>query len=110
MESGLHRVYAGRMANGAHKHTLTITLDDETAARLESAALEAGLEPEAYLNGMVMDGLADIDPIPESARRFQQEQAELALANYDRTGISFPLEDVLEEFTRRVESRLAERG
>lgn len=110
MENNVGSVYADAMADGAHKHILTVTLDDEAAARLESAARGAGLEPEAYLNGMVMDGLADIELGTDRARRFQREQAELALAEYDRTGISFPLEDVLEEFTRRVESRLAERG
>lgn len=68
------------MADGA----LTLQLDSETARRLEEAARDAGVTPEAYVADRLSEALSLEGPIP--------------------------LEDALSEFRRHVETRLAAQG
>ncbi len=101
---------------------LTIALDEPTQARLEAAAADAGLSLEDYLVGLISDSLSnrgvaeDVtafegpDDRTEETRRYQREQATLALAEYDRTGVSFPLEEVLADLRADLETRLASRA
>ena len=50
------------------------------------------------------------DPRTEAAKLYQREQALIALAEYDRTGVSFPLEDVLRDVRADLEARLASKA
>ncbi|MFC5345364.1 hypothetical protein ACETK8_09095 [Brevundimonas staleyi] len=95
------------MADGAV--TYTVTVDAATAERLDAAARDAGIEPEAFVLDLIEDA-AGRSSVSEAARRFQHEQATLALAHYDRTGIAYPLEDVLKEFRADVEAGLGRKG
>lgn len=98
------------MADGAPTRSYVVTLDDAMASQLEETARVAGFDTETFLFDMVATTLVNYevgDSATESARRFQHEQAGIALADYDRTGVSYPLEDVLKEFRADVEARLA---
>lgn len=98
---------------------LQIELDEPTAARLETAAAAANLSVEAYVMEALKAALSspgfaeDVgafdgpDDRTDAAKRYQREQAEIALAEYDRTGVSFPLEDVLKTFDDALEAALA---
>lgn len=98
---------------------LKIELDEPTAARLENAAAAASLSVEAYVMEALKAALSSPgfaedagafdgpDDRTEAAKRYQREQAEIALAEYDRTGVSFPLEDVLKTFDDALEAALA---
>ena len=98
---------------------LKIELDELTAARLETAAAAASLSVEAYVMEVIKaalppPGVAEdaapfdpADPRTEAAKLYQREQALIALAEYDRTGVSFPLEDVLKTFDDALEAALA---
>lgn len=101
---------------------LTIELDELTRARLEAAAAAAGLSLEDHIVEIIDESLSprgvteDLtafegpDGRTEEARRYQREQAEVALAEYDRTGVSFPLEEVLRDFRADLEARLASKA
>jgi len=101
---------------------LKIELDEPTAARLETAAAAASLSVEAYVMEVIKAALSspgfaeDVgafdgpDDRTEAAKRYQREQAEIALAEYDRMGVSFPLEDVLRDFRADLEARLASKA
>lgn len=103
-------------------HPLTIALDEPTRAQLEAVAAAAGLSLEDHIIEILRDSLShrgvaeDVtsfegpDDKTEEARRYQNEQAEIALAEYDRTGVSFPLEDVLRDLRADLEARLASRA
>lgn len=98
---------------------LTIALDGSTMARVEAAAASAGLSVDDYVLEIIeaalsAPGVAEHgaafegpDQRTEAARRYQREQAELALAEYDRTGVSIPLEDALRTFDDALEAALA---
>ena len=86
------------MADGA----LTLTLDDETAARLETAARQAGLTPEAYAAATLSDALETWPP----GAPFDTTEAEKALAEYDRTGEYETLEEWSAAFEADVKARL----
>jgi len=68
------------MADGA----LTLQLDPETARRLEEAARDAGVTPEAYVADRLSEALSLEGPLL--------------------------LEDALSEFRSHVETKLADRG
>lgn len=87
------------MADGA----LTLTLDDETAARLETAARQAGLTPEAYAAATLSDALETWPP----GAPYDTTEAERRLAEYDRTGEYVTLEDAMARFEEELQSRLA---
>lgn len=98
---------------------LKIELDGPTAVRLETAAAAASLSVEAYVLEVIKaalppPGVAEdtapfdlADPRTEAAKLYQVEQARIALAEYDRTGVSFPLEDALKTFDDALEAALA---
>lgn len=86
------------MADGA----LTLTLDDETAARLETAARQAGLTPEAYAAATLSDALETWPP----GAPYDTTEAERRLAEYDRTGEYVSFEDWAADFEAEVEGML----
>ncbi len=101
---------------------LTIELDEPTLARVEAAAAAAGLSVEAYVVEVINAALSSPgvaergaafegpDYRSDAEKRYQREQSEIALAEYDRTGVSFPLEEVLKDFRADLEARLASRA
>ena len=101
---------------------LTLSLDAATLARVEAAAAAEGLSIEVWMARRVIDalpppGVAEdaapfdlADPRTEAAKLYQREQALIALAEYDRTGVSFPLEDVLRDVRADLEARLASKA
>jgi hypothetical protein len=101
---------------------LKIELDEPTAVRLETAAAAASLSVEAYVLEVIKAALSPpgvaedaapfdlADPRTEAAKLYQREQALIALAEYDRTGVSFPLEDVLRDVRADLEARLASKA
>ncbi len=91
------------MADGAV--TLTLTLDDAMAARLEAVARDVGLSPEALVVGMIEDAARPGDLDAE-----RRELARIALAEYDQTGVAHPLEDVLRDARADLHTRLTAKG
>ncbi len=101
---------------------LTLQLDAPTLARVEAAAAAEGLSIEVWMARCIIDALPPTgvaedaapfdldDPRTEAAKLYQREQALIALAEYDRTGVSFPLEDVLRDFRSDLEARLASKA
>jgi len=83
------------MADGS----LTVKLDDGTAALLERAAREAGMSPSGYAEIVLARALSP-DDWSEDFRR---------LAEYDRTGEFVPAEEALDRFEANVRARLAAR-
>lgn len=81
------------MADGADIH-----LDPERAERLRVAAEAAGVTPEAYALNAI-DSAIDDDWAEDIA----------ALEEYDRTGISYSVEEVMAELRANVEARQAQR-
>lgn len=103
------------------RRPLTLQLDAATLARVEAAAAAEGLSVEAWMarciiNALPSPGVAEdaapfdlADPRTEAAKLYQGEQALIALAEYDRTGVSIPLEDALRTFDDALEAALARR-
>lgn len=101
---------------------LTLRLDAATLARVEAAAAAEGLSTEAWMARRIIDALPppgfaeDAAPFDladhrtEAAKLYQRDQALIALAEYDRTGVSIPLEDVLRDFRADLEARLASKA
>ncbi len=81
------------MADGADIH-----LDPERAERLRLAAKAAGMTPEAFAISAI-DSAIDDDWL----------EAIASLEDYERTGVSYPAEEILAEFRANVETRLAAR-
>ncbi len=79
---------------------LTLKLDDETARHLKAAADAAGRPIGDYVVELIEDRLKE-DRWAESRRR---------LAEYDRTGESISVEEMLEHFDESLAARLASRG
>lgn len=104
------------------RRPLILQLDAATLARVEAAAAAEGLSIEVWIVRRVIDalpppGVAEdaapfdlADPRTEAAKLYQAEQARIALAEYDRTGVSFPLEDVLRDVRADLEARLASKA
>lgn len=102
-----------------NRSPLTILLDAAILSRAEAAAAAAGLSIEAWVAAVIADALSpagvaeDASPFEvadlrtEAARLYQREQARIALAEYDRTGVSIPLEDALRTFDDALEAALA---
>ena len=101
------------------RRPLILPLDAATLARVEAAAAAEGLSIEVWITRRVIDalpppGVAEdaapfdlADPRTEAAKLYQREQALIALAEYDRTGVSIPLEDALRTFDDALEAALA---
>jgi hypothetical protein len=104
------------------RRPLILQLDAAALARVEAAAAAEGLSIEVWIVRRVIDalpppGVAEdaapfdlADPRTEAAKLYQAEQARIALAEYDRTGVSFPLEDVLRDVRADLEARLASKA
>lgn len=104
---------------------LVLNLSDEVFASAKVAADRAGLTVEQWAAERISERLAppglreDATPFDDArdlldrqtpeARAFQRKAA-AALAEYDRTGIAYPLEDVLREFRADVEAGLAKQS
>jgi predicted transcriptional regulator len=81
------------MADGADIH-----LDPERTERLRIAAEAAGVTPEAFALNAIDQAIGD-----------DWSEALESLEEYERTGVSYPAEEVLAEFRANVEARLAAR-
>ncbi len=90
------------MADGAV--TYSVTVDAATAERLDAAAREAGVAPEALVVEILEDAAA-WPVVAETARRFQHDAATRALDEYDRTGESVDAGPALDAFVAKVEAR-----
>lgn len=102
---------------------VVLTLSDEAFAAVRVAADAAGLSVEQWAADRVSDSVAppglrenpksfdDDIGLPEGqapeALVYQRRAAAEALADYDRTGLSFPLKDVLAEVRADLEARLS---
>lgn len=101
---------------------LTIRLDAAILARAGAEAASLNLTVEAYLSRIIATALSptgvaeDASPFEvadqrtEAAQLYQREQARIALAEYDRTGVSIPLEEVLRDVRADLEARLASKA
>jgi hypothetical protein len=105
---------------------LVLNLSDEAFAAAKVAADKAGLTVEQWAAERLSEridppGLREdarpfddardlLDRQTPEARAFQRKAAAETLVEYDRTGISYPLEDVLREFRADVEAGLARKG
>jgi predicted transcriptional regulator len=88
------------MADGAV--TLTVTLDADTAARLDAVAREAGVAPESLIVDLIQD-TASVRELDAQRRALSR----LALSEYDETGEAHSLEDVLRDVRLDLEARLS---
>ena len=105
---------------------LVLTLSDTAFAAAEIAAERAGLTVEQWAAERISEHLdppglhEDATPFDDArdlldrrtpeARAYQRNAAAEAMAEYDRTGIAYPLEDVLGEFRADVEAGLAKKS
>lgn len=89
---------------------LTIRLDEVTLRRAETAAADAGLSVEDYLVEVIEAALS-FPGVAEGVAAFEGPhdwtEAKRRLAEYDRTGVSIPLEDALKTFDDALEAALA---
>ncbi|MDP1912477.1 hypothetical protein [Brevundimonas sp.] len=89
---------------------LTIELDPPTLARLEAAATAAGLSVEHYVVEIIAAALSS-PGVAEGVAMFEGPhdwtEANCRLEEYDRTGVSIPLEDALKTFDDALEAALA---
>lgn len=102
---------------------LVLNLSDEAFAAAKIAADRAGLTVDEWAARQLSDrldppGLSEdatsfdntrhpLHPQTPQDGQFQHKAAVEALAEYDRTGTAYPLEDVLREFRADVEAGLA---
>jgi len=75
-----------------------VTLDDQTARRLEDAARAAGRPVERFVADLIADRL-DEDRFSEAHAAFEV---------YDRDGLGRGAKDAMAEFVRRVASRTSQ--
>lgn len=89
---------------------LTIELDEVTLRRAETAAADAGLSVEDYLVEIIEAALSS-PGVAEGVAMFEGPhdwtEANRRLEEYDRTGVSIPLEDALKTFDDALEAALA---
>ncbi|MFN7111506.1 MAG: hypothetical protein ACK4M2_07700 [Brevundimonas sp.] len=94
------------MADGFDIH-----LDEDQARRLKAAAEAAGVDPTAYaiqtLEGVIGD--VDVFGVDDYPAAWVAEDAE-RWAEYERTGVTIPLEDALKDFHANLARRLAEKS
>ena len=98
--------YRRRMADGFDIH-----LNEDQARRLKAAAEAAGVEPTTYalqaLEGVIGD--ISITGFSEYPAAWVAEDAE-RWAEYERTGVTIPLEEALQDFHANLARRLAEKS
>ncbi|MBS0361938.1 MAG: hypothetical protein JSR98_11185 [Proteobacteria bacterium] len=76
---------------------LTLKLDDDTARRLQDAADAAGQTVAAYASSLIADRLSGDDDWAEDERIVEE---------YDRTGVSYSVEEAMAAFDAAVEVQL----
>ena len=94
--------YRHGMADGFDIH-----LNEDQARRLKAAAEAAGVEPTAYalqaLEGVIGD--VSVAGVSEYPAAWVVEDAE-RWAEYERTGVTIPLEDALAAFDAALDEKL----
>lgn len=94
-------------------HPLIIEFDEFTMARVKIAAAAAGLSVEAYVLEKATAALPAVG-VAEAVAAFDSPgdwtEANRRLAEYDRTGVSIPLEEVLGDVRADLETRLASKA
>jgi hypothetical protein len=73
------------------RRNYAVSLDATVADRLEQTACDADHDVEAFLIDLISCWVVDVRT--DAARTWQREQAKIALAEYDRTGVSYSLEE-----------------
>ncbi|MBP7650238.1 MAG: TraY domain-containing protein [Phenylobacterium sp.] len=76
---------------------LTLKLDDETARRLKAAADAAGRSVDDYAAELISDGLGGDDDVAEDLRIAEE---------YDRTGVSYSVEESVAHFRQALLARV----
>ncbi|GAW40814.1 hypothetical protein SH203_01214 [Brevundimonas sp. SH203] len=94
------------MADGFDIH-----LNEDQARRLKAAAEAAGMEPTVYALQALEDVIGDIGVagVSEYPAVWVAEDEE-RWAEYERTGVTIPLDDALRDFHANLERRLAEKA
>ena len=82
------------MADGFEVH-----VDQDRAVKLANAAEAAGLTPEAYVLSLVDQAIAGND------NGWAEDMARLA--EYDRTGVALPANEVLDRIEAKIRARMA---
>lgn len=99
-----------RQYRGMDRPSLIVQLDPATLARLEAAATDAGLSVEDYVAEIIEAALSS-PGVAEGVAAFEGThdwtEANRRLEEYDRTGVSIPLEDALKTFDDALEAALA---
>ena len=75
---------------------LTVKVDAETAQRLEALAEAAGQSVGDYVRDLIVDSLPDDGLADDLA----------ALAEYDRTGVSYSVEEAVTHFRNELHKRV----
>lgn len=75
----------------ATRRNYAVSLDATVADRLEKTAYDAEDDVEAFLIDLISCRVVDVRT--DAARTWQREQARIGLAEYDRTGVSYSLEE-----------------
>lgn len=90
------------MADGFDIH-----LNEDQARRLKAAAEAAGVEPTAYALQALEGAIASVEPtgFGEYPAAWLAEDEE-RWAEYERTGVTIPLEDALAAFDAALEEKL----
>ncbi|MBI5942261.1 MAG: hypothetical protein HY859_17775 [Caulobacterales bacterium] len=82
------------------KVPLTIELDEETAFRLRIAARTAGEAPDAFATRVLVDAVEAAYWAP----------AQASLAEYERTGVSYSVEEVFADLRARLAAKQPQGG
>nr|WP_309606996.1 hypothetical protein [Phenylobacterium sp.] len=82
---------------------LTLKLDDETARRLKDAAEAAGQSVDDFLQVLIREGLAEASQDDDWAEDIR------ILEDYDRTGVSYSVDEGLAVFDAAMKVHLARR-
>lgn len=92
--------------------TITVTLDERTAARVKAAAAEIGMPLEQYVAESMADRIEPPLPITDRAMVEGEpgwREAMDALDHYDRTGEYLEAESAMNAFVAEVDARAARR-
>ena len=79
---------------------LTVKVDADTAQRLEALAEAAGQSVGEYVRDLIVHSLPDDDWAEDIA----------AFEEYERTGLSYSVEEAMAHFDAAVKAHLAKRG
>ena len=81
---------------------LTLKLDDETAQRLKDAAAAAGRSVNDYVRDLIREGLT-----AKASDEVDWAEDLRILADYDRTGVSYSVEEGIAVFDAAMKVYLA---